>query len=149
MGKVSIDGVILTPLKKIDNPSGDILHGMKESDVGYAGFGEAYFSTIRHNDIKGWNYHREMTLNLVVPIGEVTFVIYDDREKSHSKGAFFKVELSQSNYKRLTVPPKLWMAFKGGDVNTNLILNIANIVHDPNEIEKLHLNKIPYNFESI
>ncbi len=149
MGKVSIDGVILTPLKKIDNPSGDILHGMKESDVGYAGFGEAYFSTIRYNDIKGWNYHKEMTLNLVVPIGEVTFVIYDDREKSHSKGVFFKVELSPSNYKRLTIPPRLWMAFKGEGVNTNLILNIANIVHDPNEIEKLHLNKIPYNFESI
>jgi dTDP-4-dehydrorhamnose 3,5-epimerase len=122
---------------------------MKESDVGYAGFGEAYFSTIRYNDIKGWNYHKEMTLNLVVPIGEVTFVIYDDREKSHSKGVFFKVELSPSNYKRLTIPPRLWMAFKGEGVNTNLILNIANIVHDPNEIEKLHLNKIPYNFESI
>ncbi len=149
MDEININGVILTPLKKISHPKGDILHGMKESDVGYAGFGEAYFSTIRYNDIKGWNYHKEMTLNLVVPIGEVTFVIYDDREKSHSKGVFFKVELSPSNYKRLTIPPRLWMAFKGEGVNTNLILNIANIVHDPNEIEKLHLNKIPYNFESI
>jgi dTDP-4-dehydrorhamnose 3,5-epimerase len=149
LDEININGVILTPLKKISHPKGDILHGMKESDVGYAGFGEAYFSTIRYNDIKGWNYHKEMTLNLVVPIGEVTFVIYDDREKSHSKGVFFKVELSPSNYKRLTIPPRLWMAFKGEGVNTNLILNIANIVHDPNEIEKLHLNKIPYNFESI
>ncbi len=149
MGKVNIDGVILTPLKKIEHPSGDIFHGMKESDVGYMGFGEAYFSTIRQNDIKGWNYHKEMTLNLIVPIGDVTFVIYDNRVKSRSKGAFFKVELSPSNYKRLTVPPRLWVAFKGGDADTNFILNVANIVHDPNEVEKLHLNKIPYNFESI
>ena len=149
MGKVNIDGVILTPLKKIDNPSGDILHGMKESDIGYAGFGEAYFSTISHNETKGWNYHKEMTLNLVVPVGKVTFVIYDDREKSHSKGVFFEVSLSSSNYKRLTVPPKLWVAFKGEDVKTNLILNIANKVHDLNEMKKLHLNKIPYNFKLI
>ena len=149
MGKVNIDGVILTPLKKIDHPSGDILHGMKESDVGYAGFGEAYFSTIRHNEIKGWNYHKKMTLNLIIPLGSVTFIIYDDRERSHSKGVFFKVELSPFNYKRLTVPPMLWVAFKGGHMDTNLILNIANIVHDPNEIEKLHLNKIPFNFSSV
>ena len=149
MDEINIDGVILTPLNKICHPKGDILHGMKKCDEGFTGFGEAYFSTINNGEIKGWNRHKKMTLNLIVPVGEVTFVIYDNREKSHSKGVFFKVSLSSSNYKRLTVPPKLWMAFKGGDVNTNLILNIANIVHDPNEIKKLHLNKIPYNFESI
>ena len=81
-------------------------------------------------------------------LGDVTFVIYDNRVKSRSKGAFFKVELSPSNYKRLTVPPRLWVAFKGGDA-TQISFLIANIVHDPNEVEKLHLNKIPYNFESI
>lgn len=149
MDKVNIDGIILTPLKKIIHPKGNILHGLKKDDKGYAGFAEAYFSTIKHNEIKGWNYHKEMTLNLVVPIGEATFVIYDDREKSHTKGVFFKVKLSSSNFKRLTVPPRLWMAFKGGHLNSSLILNIANIVHDSNEIEKLHLNKIPYNFELI
>ena len=59
MGKVNIDGVILTPLKKIEHPSGDIFHGMKESDVGYIwDLEKLIFSTIRHNDIKGWNYHR-------------------------------------------------------------------------------------------
>ena len=90
-----------------------------------------------------------MTLNLIIPLGSVTFIIYDDRETSDSKGAFFEVELSPSNYKRLTVPPMLWVAFKGGHMDKNLILNIANIVHDPNEIEKLHLNKIPFNFLSV
>ena len=148
MDEVNIEGLILTPLKKIDHPSGDIFHGMKKSDVGYAGFGEAYFSTIRPNDIKGWNYHKEMTLNHVVPIGEVTFVISDKRESSRSKGKFFKVTLSQTNYKRLTIPPRLWIAFRGNGDNTNLILNIANMEHDPNEIEKMNLDKIPYNFDS-
>ena len=42
MGKVNIDGVILTPLKKIETWWGYI-SCMKESDVGYAGFGEAIF----------------------------------------------------------------------------------------------------------
>lgn len=149
MDEININGVILTPLKKISHPKGDILHGMTESDVGYAGFGEAYFSTITQDEIKGWNKHREMTLNLVVPIGSVTFIIYDNRKISLSKDQYFKVKLSPNNYKRLTVPPGLWLAFKGNNPNTNLILNIASMTHDPDEVEKLNLDKITYNFELI
>ena len=149
MDEINIDGIVLTPLKNIILPKGNILHGIKKDDNGFAGFGEAYFSTVNYNEVKGWNYHREMTLNLVVPIGKVTFIIYDDRKSGNSKGSFFKVSLSTSNYKRLTIPPKLWVAFKGEDVDTNLILNIANIVHDENEIKKLDLKEIPYNFKSV
>ena len=148
MDEVEIDGLILTPLKKIQHPKGDIFHGMKKSDAGFAGFGEAYFSTIKSNEIKGWNRHKKMILNLVVPMGEVTFVIYDDIEESGSKGFFFKVTLSQTNYQRLTVPPGLWLAFKGKSNDINLILNIADMEHDPDEIEKLDLDKISYNFDS-
>ena len=82
MDKINIEGVILTPLKKISHPRGDVFHGMKKSDNGYAGFGEAYFSTIKNGEIKGWNKHKRMTLNLVVPVGKVIFIIYDGREKS-------------------------------------------------------------------
>ena len=103
---------------------------------------------IKYDEIKGWNRHKEMTLNLVVPMGSVTFIIYDDREKNRSNGTFLKVELSPSTYARLTVPPGLWLAFKGNDANTSLILNIASMAHNPDEIEKLDLNKIPYNWES-
>ena len=149
MDEVNIEGVILTPLKKISHPKGNILHGLKKSDIGFAGFGEAYFSTINNAEIKGWNKHKSMTLNLIVSIGKVTFVIYDDREESRSKGKFFKVTLSQTNYQRLTVPPGLWIAFKGKNSNINLILNIADMEHDPYEIEKLELNQIDYNCELI
>ena len=55
-----MDGVILTPLKKIDHPKGDIYHAMKKSDHGYNGFGEVYFSTINKDDIKGWKKHLKM-----------------------------------------------------------------------------------------
>ena len=91
MDKVNIEGVILTPLKKIIFSKGDVLHGIKKGDDGYVGFGEAYFSTINFGEIKGWNRHKEMTLNLVVPMGSVTFIIYDDREKSPSNGNFEKI----------------------------------------------------------
>ena len=149
MDEVEIDGLILTPLKKIQHPKGDIFHGMKKSDAGFAGFGEAYFSTIKSNEIKGWNKHKRMTMNLVVPLGEVTFVIYDDRERSSSKDSLFRVDLSPSNYKRLTIPPRLWLAFRGNDSNVNLILNVASMEHDPDEIDHLDLDQFDYKWDSI
>ena len=148
MDNINIDGVLLTPLKKIAHPLGDIFHGMKKSDDGFVGFGEAYFSTINRDQIKGWNRHTRMTLNLVVPIGRVVFVIYDDRDKSKSKGKFYSVELSPDNYHRLSVPPGLWLAFKGKSNDTNLILNVSDMEHDPDEIEKLDLDQIEYCWNS-
>ncbi len=133
-----MDGVILTPLKQIHNPRGDIFHAMKKSDAGFDGFGEAYFSTIHKNDIKGWKKHTKMTLNLVVAVGEIEFVVYND-----AKNEFFSVKLSQNNYQRLTVSANLWMAFKGLE-ESNMLLNLASIEHDPNEAQNIELNEVLY-----
>ncbi len=130
--------VVLTPLKRIFNPKGDIYHAMKSSDIGYRGFGEAYFTTINKNEIKGWKKHNRMTLNLVVIVGRVKFVIYDEITRK-----FSTVILSPTNYQRLTINPQLYLAFKGLKEN-NIILNIANLQHDPYEVENLDISKINY-----
>jgi dTDP-4-dehydrorhamnose 3,5-epimerase len=138
-----MDGVKLTTLKKIHNLKGDILHAMKKSDVGFDGFGEAYFSTINQDDIKGWKKHTQMTLNIVVPVGEIEFVVYNENIKK-----FFRIKLSQNNYQRLTVEAGLWVAFKGHH-RQNMLLNLASIEHSPSEAFNIDLNKIKYNWEDV
>lgn len=133
-----MDGIILTQLKQIDHQKGDIYHAMKRSDDGYDGFGEAYFSYVNQGEIKGWKKHTKMTLNLVVPVGKIEFVVYEDIKKE-----FFSIVLSQHNYKRLTIKPGLWLAFRGIE-DSNLLLNIANIEHDPSEAVTVETNKISY-----
>ncbi len=133
-----MDGVILTPLKRIYNPKGDILHAMKLSDHGYDGFGEAYFSSVHQSNIKGWKKHLKMTLNLVVPQGSIEFVIYNEYTQE-----FMTIELSEKNYQRLTIKPGLWLAFKGIETN-NILLNLASIEHDSNEAVNLNLEDIKY-----
>ena len=133
-----VDGVVLTPLKQIHNPKGDVFHAMKRIDEGFAGFGEAYFSTINQNDIKGWKKHTEMTLNLVVVSGEVEFVVYDG-------DGFFNVKLSKKNYQRLTVRPNLWLAFRGLS-DENMLLNLASIEHNQNESENVDIGAFDYNW---
>ena len=133
-----MDGIILTPLNQIHHPKGDIYHAMKKSDDGFDGFGEAYFSRVHKNSIKGWKKHRDMTLNLLVPIGEIEFVVYNEDIKE-----FFSVRISQNNYQRITIKPNLWLAFKGIDED-NMLLNLTSIEHDPNESENMELTSIPY-----
>ena len=147
MDKVNVDGVILTPLDKVKNPKGDILYGMKKSDPGFIKYGEAYFSTINHGQTKGWNKHTSLTMNLVIPFGEVAFVIFDDRDNSRTNNSFFKTTISLENYNRLTIPPNLWVAFHGIGKMKNIILNIASEEHDSREIERLDINKIPFDWK--
>ncbi|ADR35065.1 hypothetical protein Sulku_2405 [Sulfuricurvum kujiense DSM 16994] len=138
-----MDGVILTPLKRIPHPKGDVYHALKQSDNGFHAFGEAYFSTVRQNCIKGWKKHTKMTLNLIVPVGSIEFVLFDDRADSSTKGKFFATVLGPSAYQRLSVPPNVWMAFLGLE-EFNLLLNVADLEHDPAEALTLELDAIAY-----
>lgn len=141
-----IDGVVLTPLKIIDHPIGNIMHGVKASDAGFEGLGEAYFSFVNFRSVKGWKLHHEMILNIVVPLGEVRFVVYDDRGFSATKGMFQEIVLSRKNYQRLTLQPGLWLAFQGLSEGENLLLNLASIEHNPKEAINKSLEEIHYDW---
>lgn len=142
-----IEGVALHPLRQISVPKGDLWHAFKCTDDGFVGFGEAYFTQIHPHTVKGWKRHNIYTLNLVVVVGTVKFVIYDDRENSSTRGEFQEVTLSpKANYQRLTVAPGLWMAFAGADADTSILMDLIPKVHDPNESDRKELSEISYNF---
>ena len=142
-----IDGVLITTLKVIDVTGGDVLHAMKASDNGYKGFGEAYFSIIEKGVIKCWKLHKEMTLNLVVPLGSVRFVLFDERQGSSTYGEYQEVDLSREKYRRLTVPPMVWVGFQGMGEKDSMLLNIANIPHNPNEMLYKKISEIDFDWE--
>lgn len=144
---MKILGVCVTPLKHIKNPKGDILHVIKVGDQGFEGFGETYFSMANQGEKKAWKKHLRMTLNLVVPIGCVRFVVFDDREGSPTSGLFDKIDLSIQNYCRLTVPPGVWMGFMGLSSGTNLLVNVADIEHDPEEAVRKEVEEISYDWQ--
>ena len=133
-----LEGVEVTPLKKIHHPRGDVYHALKCTEDSFTQFGEAYFTSVHQNDVKGWKQHTKMVMNLVVPIGEVGFYFYNDEI---SKG--ISVEVGPSNYVRVTVQPGIWMAFKGIGHELNLVLNIASIIHDPTEAVNVNIDTFP------
>ncbi len=145
---LTIDQLLLTPLKVVHHPKGDVYHAIKKSSPGFCGFGEAYFSTITQHMIKGWKRHNQLTLNLVVPCGAIRFVIFDDRPQSPTNGQYNSVVLGLAyQYARLTIPPRLWVAFQGLDVS-NLLMNVIANEHDSQEADNMPLEQIPYDWSS-
>ena len=139
-----IKDLLITPLDIIETPGGNVMHAMKQIDTGFFGFGEAYFSEIKPGSIKAWKRHREMTLNLIVPLGKIKFVMFDDRKGSNNR--FQEVIISKENYCRLTVPPMIWVGFKGLSSFKSILLNIASIPHNPKEVDKKEINKIEFDW---
>lgn len=140
MGEVKIlaTGAVITPLKRIPTPKGDVYHALKISDDSFKGFGEAYFSSVFHGMTKGWKCHHEMVLNLIVPVGNVDFHL-----RSKDGDITESVQLGNEHYARLTVPPGIWVAFKGIAPGLNLVLNLASIQHDPDEAITVPLEHFP------
>ena len=144
MGDVSLDDILVTPLKRIPTVGGDVLHALKKTDAGFDGFGEIYFSWVEQGAIKAWKYHKRMTLNLVVPVGEVSFVFHLTNQKNN-----FRTEnIGEERYVRLTVPPGIWFGFQGIASERSLLTNVADMAHDPDEVLGKKTSEIIYNWST-
>ena len=144
--EIIIQGVLFSPVKKINHENGDLFHIVRNFDEGFDGFGEAYISTIKYNEIKAWKRHLQMTANMVVPCGSVKMIIFDDRPESITNGIFNEYILSIDNYYRLTIPPNLLYGFMGLDKTMNMIINVANIPHNPKEQKNYKKDYLNYNW---
>ncbi len=133
MGTEIIEGVHFYPLTPIVTTGGKVMHGIAGLDLNLPQFGECYFSTALGNKPKAWKKHSKMICNLFVPAGSVRFVFYDDRVESKDHGKIAELTLSPDNYGRLVVRPGIWFGFSGITDAENLVLNVANIKHDPTE----------------
>ena len=136
MGEISaIKGFSAEPLKIIPSPSGSVMHAIKGSDGLGCHFGEVYFSSVFQGAIKGLKRHNKMVSLIVVPSGSIRFYLFDDRSADCLYG---HIDLGPTvNYQRITIPSGIWMAFQGLSEGTNLLLNMASIPHDPDEVDQL------------
>jgi len=147
MGK-TIAGVLITGLKQFPDERGSVMHMMKATDEGFKGFGEVYCSKIYPGVVKGWHFHDKITLNYVVLKGMITFVLYDEREDSPTIGLVQEIVMGEQNYVRVTVPPRIWSAFKCIGTEPALVCNVIDIPHDPSEAKRreIHDPGFPYDW---
>ena len=144
---VSIDGITITELRQISDERGSVLHMLRCDVPEFKGFGEVYFSEVLPGNIKAWKRHSVQTQNFAVPVGRIRLVIFDDREKSATKGKLQILELGRPDaYLRVLIPPGLWYGFACISAMPALVANCADFPHAPDESETCSVNDpfIPY-----
>ena len=147
---VEIEGVIIQQLKQITDKRGSVLHMLKNDSRLFKQFGEVYFSEIHSGLVKAWKRHKKQSQNLVVPLGKIRLVIYDDRPNSNTHRKIAQYKLGRpKDYRLIHIPPMLWYGFQGIGDQTSMIANYTDLPHDPEEMESLSADtsQIPYQWK--
>lgn len=143
-----IDGVRVTPLRRIPDERGTIYHMLRADDPHFEQFGEIYFTSIYPGVVKGWHRHREITLNYACVFGRVKLVVYDDRPASATAGGLLEVFLGPDDYSLVSIGPGIWSGFKGMSEPFAIIANCCTHPHDPSRTTRIDPfdNDIPYDW---
>jgi dTDP-4-dehydrorhamnose 3,5-epimerase len=130
---MSVSKIKVFKLKKFNNPIGDTMKYLSRKSSFFKGFGEVYFSEIKKNKIKGWNYHKKYWCLLCVPFGKVKFNF-----KNQLNSKVKSITIGKKNYSVIIVPPKIYFSFKS-EVANSLVVNTINGVHNENETIKVSI----------
>lgn len=142
-----LDGVQVTPKRKIFDDRGAIFHMLRADDAIFERFGEIYFSQVYAGVVKAWHYHELMTLNYYLVAGAARLVLFDDRSDSSTAGLGQEIYLHPEDPKLVTVPPKVWNGFKGLGLNPSLVANCSTIAHTKEEISYLPFDDPRFDYD--
>tara|TARA_B110000438_G_C15731896_1_gene614610 strand:- start:358 stop:789 length:432 start_codon:yes stop_codon:yes gene_type:complete len=132
---MKIIGLKVLKQKVINNKKGDILKYISKRDFFFKKFGETYFTEIKKNKTKGWNYHKKNNCIIAVPYGKVRFWFIDGRKSSSSYNKEYKIIIGKKNYKIILLPPKIWFSFKSV-TKISIVANFIDSPHSDNETLK-------------
>jgi dTDP-4-dehydrorhamnose 3,5-epimerase len=130
----NIDGVIVTPKRKIFDDRGAIFHMLRADEPAFEAFGEIYFSQIHAGVVKAFHFHQSMKLNYYLVSGAVRLVLLDDRDTSPTRGRYQEFYLHPEDPKLVTIPARVWNGFKGIGTGPSLVANCATEPHRKDEI---------------
>jgi dTDP-4-dehydrorhamnose 3,5-epimerase len=131
-----IEGVKITPKRKIIDDRGAIFHMLRNNDPEFQRFGEIYFSKIHPGVVKAWHHHSRMTLNYLVVSGSIQLGLWDGRKDSKTYGVTQTVYMDEQYSQLVTVPFGVWNGFKGIGPTSSIVANCATEPHDPEEITR-------------
>ena len=133
----------MKPQQQIPTTGGDVWYALKSTEDSFLVL-EKFTSWVESGAIKAWKMHLQMTMNLIVPLGTVRFIFHE-----YGNGSFREERIGKSYYARITVPPKIWFGFQGISGASSLMLNVANMPHDPKEIERKSLEEIRFDWQEV
>ncbi len=130
---MSLEKIKIVSLKILKNTRGDVLKYINKKNKYLNKFGEIYFTEIKKNKVKGWNFHKKNQCLITVPFGKVKFTF---TKKMNSKKKI--IIIGRKKYSIIVVPPGNWFKFESLE-KISLVVNTLDNVHNDNETLKLQI----------
>ena len=128
---MSLEKIKIISLKISKNVKGDILKYINKKDKYFKTFGEIYFTEIKKNNTKGWNFHKRNQCLITVPYGKVKFTF---AKKTNSKKKI--AIIGKKNYSIIIIPPGNWFKFESLE-KFSLVVSTLDNIHSDEETLKL------------
>ena len=109
---MSLDDILVTPLKRIATDGGDVMHAIKKSEKGFEGFGEAYFSWVEGGAMQSFVTSAITGTNGPALFLTVTYADWDSwgAAVSHTRGSELMRSLRESSNSAATVMANIQLA---------------------------------------
>lgn len=119
----------------LSDERGYVQHFIKDTNKPFDKIREVYFSTVYNGVVKGWHYHKEMSMNYLCVYGMIKLVLYDNRESSTTKGLVNEFFIGEKNPVSIFIPKMIWNGFKGyGERDFSIVANVTDVEHRKDEI---------------
>ena len=145
-----IEGVTTKNLRLIPDDRGRLMEILRADDEAFSTFGQVYITTAYPDVVKAWHCHKLQDDNMTVLMGLAKIVLYDDREKSRTKGMFNEFFVGEHNHILIHIPRLVWHGFKCISDNETMIVNVVTECYNyehPDEYRKPpHGSDIPYDW---
>ena len=90
---------------------------------------EIYTTTVKSGHDRGWRRHLRATNRLSAILGEIIVHV------EGNVGPIFTYNINSTNPSLLIIPPTYWFKFEGLN-SSSVIINMTDIKHDPDEMER-------------
>lgn len=143
-----IEGVIVTPLKRVENERGGLMEVQRCDDPHFPGFGQVYVTQSLAGVVKAWYRHTTQVDQIAAINGRVKLVLYDEREGSPTRSRLNEVMMGEDSPNLVLIPPGIWHGFIAmGDTGAYLLhLNDQAFNFGQPDEEKIAIDdpRIPY-----
>jgi dTDP-4-dehydrorhamnose 3,5-epimerase len=146
---VNIEGVKLRRTNVLGDDRGTIQEVIDVRDEYWnEGFVYLYKGTCRPGKFKGWGVHDAHDDRYIIVDGEMLLVLFDDREKSSTRGTVQEFYLSSTGVFQITIPAGVWHLHQNIGERDLIFLNSPTKPYDHANPDKRRLpvinEKIPY-----
>ncbi|MFV2082400.1 MAG: dTDP-4-dehydrorhamnose 3,5-epimerase family protein [bacterium] len=146
-----IDGVRVKQLKVIHDERGRHMEILRADDDIFRQFGQVYMTTAYPGVVKAWHYHKIQDDHFAVVRGMMKLVLFDDREKSPTKGKINEFFLGIHNPILVKIPAGVYHGFKAIGDKEPIVINIPTEPYNRKQPDEYRLdaydNDIPYDWD--